>query len=145
MTTATPKEIIEQLRLALESGNNHQFIDQFAGDGVFEQPFASNGIRRIEGIAKLREAFGSSNPMHRQFETHEVHVTVYEGKDMNVATVVFSIKGKSIATDELFYITSSVAIIRFDNSKIINYQDFTNTIGTAKIAGALPQLFASLK
>jgi len=144
-TTMANSDIIENLRKAMESGDNHAFIDQFADNCVFEQPFALNSTQgRIEGIEKLRAAFGVTNPLRQQFEIAKVHTLIYESNDADMATVAFSIEGKTIATGVPFHITSSVAIIAFQNGKIIHYRDYNNAIGAAKIAGALSQLATSL-
>lgn len=146
MTTATPKEIVEILCEAMRSGNNQEFINQFAGNGVFEQPFAVNSPQsRIEGLAKLREVYSKSSPIRKLVDITKVYPNVYESKDPGLLTVEFFIEGKNIATQKPFTLMSSLCIIRFEQGKIIHYKDYPNVIGFAKVAGALAQLAASLQ
>jgi len=52
---ATTADVIERLRAAVESGQNEQFISQFAPDAVYETPFGLDGPKRWEGFEAISE------------------------------------------------------------------------------------------
>jgi uncharacterized protein len=145
MDTLTRKEIVEQIRVALETRNSSGFIDLFADDGILELPFAIDSAQaKYEGIDKIRERYGTPNPQSKLTEVHKASVVMYESTDPEVVTVEFTIEGKSLATGELYSYASSAGIIRVRNGKIIHYRDYPNLLGYVKIRGTMRQFAESL-
>lgn len=144
-TTATAREVVERLRVAMETRNNDDFIDQFAEDGVYEAPFALGDTpSRFDGITEIRTHLGAENPMANLLEFHKVSVDVQQSIDPEVVTVEFRIEGKSLGTGELFAFPSSIGVIRVRDGKIAYYRDHANILRGAQLAGVLPQFAASL-
>ncbi|WP_316828135.1 nuclear transport factor 2 family protein [Pedobacter miscanthi] len=143
-----PVEIVEAMRIALEARNYNDFVKCFAEDAVLELPFALPGSpSRFEGIHQIRARFGDTSQLHtinKLFDLHEVTAVQHQGLDPDVVTVELRITGKNIATDAIFEVSSSIAVIRFKNSQIVHYRDYPNTMGLAGVIGLLPQLAASL-
>jgi len=151
VTEATDKaragtsKVIEGLREAMDTGNTQAFIDHFAEDGVYESPFALAGQpSRWEGFAAISEHLGGENPTKKLLEFTKVTVKVNLGHDPEVATAQFTIEGKVRATGEHFTLPSSIGVIRVRDGKIVHYQDYTNILRGAQIAGVLAQFAASL-
>ncbi len=145
MNPNTIDEMVGKIREALETGRNGDFIDLFDENGVMEFPFAIEGQReKIEGKEKIREVYNSPSPMRKLIEIRKIHSTIHQAGDPDSIIVEFSAEGKIIATGKDFHISSSVAIIKGRNGKILSYKDYPNTIGFAKITGMGPQLLASL-
>lgn len=144
----SPIEIVENIRLALETRNYTDFVNCFAEDGVLELPFAlADTPSRFEGIGKIRERFGDSSALHhinKLFELHKVNATTHQSVVLDTMTVELSIAGKNIASGKIFKVSSSIAVIRFKDGKIVHYRDYPNTIGLAGAFGILPQLASSL-
>jgi ketosteroid isomerase-like protein len=144
-TMATPREVVERLRVAMQTRNNDDFIDQFADDGVYETPFAlADAPSRFEGIDEVRRHLGTDSPMAALLEFHEVSVVVHESNDPEIVTAEFTIAGKSVSTGEPFRFPSSIGVIRIREGKIVYYRDHANILRGAQIAGALSQFAASL-
>jgi ketosteroid isomerase-like protein len=147
MSILNTREIVEQLRQALETRNYNSFVDLFASDAVFEVPFGLQlNRKRLEGIDAIRAHFDiiAQNPSTKLLELHKVDATLTLGNDNDLVTVQFRIQGKSVSTGNRFDMPSSVAIIRCEHGKVKHYKDFPNTIGYAQIAGVLPELAATL-
>lgn len=141
-------EVVEKLRIALETRNYESYVNCFAEDGVLELPFAlGNSPSRFEGISKIRERFGEKSQLHsvnQLFELYKVNAVSHQSIDPGTVIVEFDIAGKNIATGNVFSLSSSIAVIRFKEGKIANYRDYPNTMGLAGAIGLLPQLAASL-
>jgi len=145
MNTPTPLEVVEKLRIALETRKNDEFIDQFADDGIFEMPFAMEGQKsKYEGIKEIRERFGSISAMGQILEINKVDAVITEGANPEVIIAEFTAKGKSKKTDLPFNIASSIAHIRIRNGKVVHYKDFPNSLGFMQVAGTLKQFAESL-
>ncbi|NIF07596.1 hypothetical protein F3J23_19415 [Chryseobacterium sp. Tr-659] len=144
MTTEKISNIIFALSKALQSRDYDSFVEYFNEDAVFEIPFTVNGGTVLEGLTKIKEHFEGvkQNPLTKLIDIDEVYTKIYHGMDGNKATVEYFTKGKSIQTNELFEIQSSIAIIEFNEAGIVHYKDFPNTLGIAKKAGVLGQLVA---
>jgi ketosteroid isomerase-like protein len=148
MTTANAREIVEALRVALETRRYDEFVGLFADDGAYELPFALPGVPGLfTGIASIRARFDviAQSPMTKLLDVRQVSATLMETADPEVVVVEFSARGMVLATGEAFDVATSIAVIRFGNGKVKQYRDYPNTLGLAKTAGALPQLAASLK
>ncbi|RKR80737.1 hypothetical protein BDD43_0870 [Mucilaginibacter gracilis] len=141
-------EVVEKLRVALETRNYESYVDCFAEDGVLELPFAvQNSPSRFEGIDNIRERFGEKSQLHsvnKLFELYKVNAVAHQRIDPNTVIVEFDIAGKNIATGDVFSLSSSIAVIRFKEGKIVNHRDYPNTMGLSGAIGLLPQLAASL-
>jgi ketosteroid isomerase-like protein len=151
VTEATDKaragtsKVIEGLREAMDTGNTQGFIAHFAEDAVYESPFSLAGQpNRWEGFAAISEHLGAENPTKNLLEFTKVTVEVHLGHDPEEATAQFTIQGKVRATGEQFTLPSSIGVIRVRDGKIVHYQDYTNMLRGAQIAGVLPQFAARL-
>ncbi|MEZ0110259.1 ketosteroid isomerase-like protein [Catenulispora sp. EB89] len=145
-SAATTAEVIERLRAAMESGQNEQFVSQFAPDAVYETPFGLDGPKRWEGFEAISEhLLGVAANSARSLLTFDrVTVTVHPGADPEQATAQFTIEGTVNATGEPFVLPSSIGVIRVRDGKITGYQDYTNTLRGAQIVGGLQQFAAML-
>jgi ketosteroid isomerase-like protein len=144
MSVKTITEIIETARIALETRNFEGFINLFAEEGVFEMPFGLKGPERLVGTEALRKHFGAGTEAGKMLEIHQVKATVYPASDPNIATVEFTATGRSLATGQQFDIPSSIAVIKCENGRIVNYHDYPNTMAISKLAGRNTQLAAAL-
>lgn len=115
---------------------------------MLELPFAlENSPSRFEGIGEIRERFDEKSQLHgvnQLFELYKVNAVTHQSTDPDTVIVEFDIAGKNIATGHIFGLSSSSAVIRFKDGKIVNYRDYPNTMGLAGAIGLLPQLAASL-
>lgn len=145
MMPLTPTEVVEQIRVSLETRNNNAFINLFADDGIFELPFALDSSQaKYEGIDKIRERYGSPSPMGKLLELDKVSVVIHETTDREVVIAEFTSRGKSLATGVMFSFPSSIGVIRVRNGKIIHYRDYPNILHGAKITGMMQQFADSL-
>ncbi|WP_051385693.1 nuclear transport factor 2 family protein [Actinokineospora inagensis] len=143
--TATTAEVVERLRAAMESGQPQDFIAQFAEDAVYETPFELAGRpSRWEGFQAVSEHLGAENPTKQLLEFNRVTVETHLGADPEVVTAQFTIAGKVLASGEQFVLPSSIGIIQVRDGKIVRYQDYTNTLRGAQLAGVLKHFAASL-
>lgn len=144
MNSTSVTEIIEKARIALETRDYEGFISLFSEDGVFETPFALNGIERLVGVEALRKHFGAGTEAGKMLEIHHVKAVIYSAADPDIATVEFSAEGRSLFTSQSFDIPSSIAVIKCREGKIIHYRDYPNTMVIARLAGRNAQLAAAL-
>lgn len=137
--------IIQDLSRSLETRNYNSFVSYFTDHAVFEIPFTVNGGTIIDGKENIKTYFANiqQNPLTRLIEIENVYTRIYHYTDNRTVTVEYFTKGKSLVTNEPFEIQSSIALITFDESGIIHYKDFPNTLGIAQKAGVLSQLAAS--
>ncbi|WP_194916809.1 nuclear transport factor 2 family protein [Catenulispora rubra] len=145
-SAATTTEVIERLRAAMESGQNDQFISQFAPDAVYETPFGLDGPKRWEGFEAISEHLQgvAANSARSLLTFDKVTVTVHPGADPDQATAQFTVEGTVKATGEPFVLPSSIGVIRVHNGKIAGYQDYTNTLRGAQLVGGLERFAAML-
>jgi ketosteroid isomerase-like protein len=143
-----PVEVVEALRLALETRNYNDFVNCFAADSILELPFSlPNSPSQFNGIDSIRERFGNNSQLlaiNKLFELHKVSAIIHQSSDPDIITVELSITGKNIVTGNAFEVSSSIAVIRFKDGQIVQYRDYPNTVGLANAIGLLPQFAASL-
>ena len=139
-------EIIEQVRIALESRNYKMFAECFAPDGVYERPYALKGaIDRYEGAANIHAYIESGMAAaNKLFDIIGIEVVIHPCVEDNVAFVEFFLSGKAAAKADAFRIASSAALIVVKGDKIVKYRDFPNSAGIAQAAGTLAQFAESL-
>ena len=148
MAISNAHEIVEALRVALETRRYDEFVGLFADDGTYELPFALPGVPGcFSGIASIRARFDAiaQSPMTTLLEVRQVSATIMQTADPEVVVVEFSARGTVLANGNSFDLATSIAVIRLDNGKVKQYRDYPNTLGLAKAAGVLSQLAASLK
>ena len=139
-------EIVEKVRIALETRNYKMFSECFAPDGVYERPYALKGtIDRYEGAEKIHEYIESGMAAaNKLFDISSVEVEIHPCVEENVVFVEFFLSGKAAAKDEAFRIASSAALIVCKGDKIASYRDFPNSAGIAQAAGTLTQFASAL-
>jgi ketosteroid isomerase-like protein len=143
MTEKSMNEIAMQLAKALEIRDYEKFVSFFADDAIFEIPFTIDGGTTLTGVPKIKEHFESvsKNPMSKLIQIDSVTAKTYFSVP-NTLTIEYFTEGKVPSTEEQFKIQSSIALIELNDTCIIHYKDFPNTLGIAKKAGVLPQLAA---
>lgn len=139
-------EIVAELCKSLKARDYEKFVSFFAEEAIFEIPFTVNGGTVIKGLLKIKEHFRNirQNPLANLIQIESVSAKTYPSTIYGTVTVEYFTKGTSLNTGEKFEIQSSIALIQFNESGIIYYKDYPNTIGIAKKAGALSQLAAML-
>ena len=145
MTELKMNEVVMALAKALQSRDYDSFVSYFSDNAVFEIPFSVNGGTVINGLSEIKKHFDtvSQNPITKLISVEDVTPRLIYGTTGNSVVVEYFLKGKSLKTGEAFNIQSSIAVIRFDEGKIIEYRDFPNTLGIAKKAGVLAELAAT--
>jgi ketosteroid isomerase-like protein len=143
--TATPLEIAERVRAAIETMDRQAFVDSFADDGVYELPFALAGATsRYEGIDAIRPLLMADSPMANLLDIQKVSVAAQQSTDPEVVTVEFTVEGKNGASGEPFSFLSSIGVFRVRGGKIVHYRDYPNAPRAAQVIGMLRQYAESL-
>lgn len=139
------KAIIQDLSNALQTREYDRFVSYFTDHATFEIPVTVNGGTVIDGKENIKRHFDNvqQNPLTKLIEIESVYTKIYDHTDNPTVTVEYFTKGKSLATNELFEIQSSIALITFTEEGIVQYKDFPNTLGIAQKAGLLAQLAAN--
>ena len=137
--------VIQELSNSLQTRNYDRFVSYFTDNATFEIPFTVNGGTTINGKENIKKHFDNvqQNPLTKLIEIESVYTKIYHGTDGQTVTVEYFTKGKLLSTNEPFEIQSSIALIRFDETGIVSYKDFPNTLGIAQKAGVLSQLAAT--
>ncbi|WP_131828814.1 nuclear transport factor 2 family protein [Elizabethkingia bruuniana] len=137
--------VIQELSNSLQTRNYDNFVSYFTDNATFEIPFTVNGGTLINGKENIKKHFDNvqQNPLTKLIEIESVYTKIYHCTDSQAVTVEYFTKGKLLSTNEPFEIQSSIALIRFDETGIVSYKDFPNTLGIAQKAGVLSQLAAT--
>ncbi|MDH6121824.1 nuclear transport factor 2 family protein [Kitasatospora sp. GAS204B] len=144
-SAATPVEVVERLRKAMEVKDRAAFVDEFAADGVYELPFSLAGApSTYTGIDEVRALLVRDNPMSKVMEFNRVSAEVHQSTDPEVVTVEFTIDGKNNSSGESFTFLSSVGVIRVRDGKIVHYRDYPSMLRGAQVAGMLKPFAESL-
>ncbi len=123
----TSREVFDRLhRLVLNYDADGQ-ADLFAPDGVWEFPFASEGIpRRLEGREQIR-AIGKmgmerSRQSGRRLTGYHA-VVVHKTSDPEVIIVEFELHGEIAATGKSYQIPY-IQVLRVRNGLIVSLRDY---------------------
>lgn len=129
-------EIVEIIRKAFETRDFGPFIGQFADNGVYETPFATEN-NKIEGIAAIRKHFHqmTESVINKSLKIEKVTVNSIPAVDQTTIFVSFNISGTRLADGSSFDFPSSVAVLYTEKDKITRYQDYPNVAGIRKAAG----------
>ena len=144
----TTGEIVEAIRSAFESRRYDAFVDLFAGDGTYELPFAlPPSPQSYAGVAQIRGRFEAvaTSPVGRLLKIQTLSATVHAGDDPAVTVVEFTAVGTQRESGAAFSVVTSIAVIRCEAGRVVQYRDYPNTLGIAAAAGVLQQFAASLK
>lgn len=131
---------------ALQTRSYDAFVALFAENAVFEIPFTVNGGAKLEGIIKIKEHFVNiqANPLSKLIQIEKVSSKNHFSENDSSCTIEYFTDGLAVKTQQKISIQSSIAVIKFEDGKIIHYKDFPNTLGIANAAGALPQVLEAL-
>ena len=139
----TRREIAEDVRRHV-AGEDVEFADLFAEDGVLRYPFAAPGLpAELVG----REAIRSSHPGRavgrRMLEMEGVDLVVREGADPAEMVLEIEHHGRSLATGQP-YRFRAIGVVRVRDGEIVSYDDYMNPIAMAAVLGRTPDLVAAL-
>ena len=140
-------EIVEKIRVSLQTRHYDAFVDLFATDGVYELPFALAGnVSRYTGIAEIRNRFIeiSRSPLNRLYDLERVDVELHQTLDPNAVVIALSIVGQLSSNRTPIEVQSSIAIVYFEGDQIKRYRDYPNSAGIAEATGFLAQYAASI-
>ncbi|MDH6121818.1 nuclear transport factor 2 family protein [Kitasatospora sp. GAS204B] len=144
-TVATPLQVAQQIATSVVT---KVMPDVFADNAVYLPKFALPGAPQcIVGKDAILQYFAaaSSSPASSALQIQELDPVYYPGSDPEVVTMEFTIKGVNTTTGKPFDFNASIGVLRVQNGRIVEWHDYSNSIGGATAAGMLPQLIGALQ
>ena len=124
--STTPRQLLERTHALILEGRLDEYADLFADDGVFEIPFAPQGLaRRIEGRDAIRALFraGAARAGAVARLTGVDYRAVHETADPEVVVAEFEVQGERSQGGERFTF-SDVIVLRARDGEILSIRDY---------------------
>lgn len=138
MTTATSREVVEQVLRAGREMDTDTFVGLFAADGYVEWPYRPAGVPgRVEGREQLREFLTAQAKGLVRFDEY-LNTVIHETTDPEVVIVEYDVHGTVIPTGAPLR-QRIIAVIRIRDGLIVSYRDYLNPLVLAETLAAAGQ------
>ena len=137
------REVAEQVR-RMVAGEDVDFADLFAEDGVLAYPFGLPGQpAELTGREAIRAYFKDRSRSRDLLVMEGVEAVVRETDDPEVVVTEITHHGWSKAA-EAPYRHTALGVIRVRDGQIVRYDDYMNPIALARLLGRTSDLAAAL-
>ncbi|MFI9161990.1 nuclear transport factor 2 family protein [Kitasatospora aureofaciens] len=141
----TPLQVAQAI---VQSVQSKVMPDVFAADAVYVPRFALPGApQSVQGKDAILQYFAAAakNPASGVLRIQELDPVYCRGKDPEIVVVELTVKGVNTGTGKPFSFNSSIGVLRVRAGRIVEWHDYSNTIGGSAAAGMLPQLIGALE
>ena len=139
----SPREVAEQVR-RMVAGEDVEFADLFAPDGVLAYPFGLPGQpAEIRGREAIRAYFSGLSQARDLLVMEGVEAVVRQTDDPEVVVTEITHHGYSKAAGQPYRHTA-LGVIRVRDGEIVQYDDYMNPIVVARLLGRTGELAAAL-
>jgi ketosteroid isomerase-like protein len=134
---ASPREVFEHQRHAMEAHAWTELTDLYAEDVVVDLPFNLPEPLRLQGREQLRARFLAAERLPFQMTMH--NLVVHETSDPEVIVAEFDYHGRMIDSGREFS-AANVIIMRVRAGQIVSSRDYHNHALLLQVFGDLPEL-----
>ncbi|GAB3580949.1 nuclear transport factor 2 family protein [Amycolatopsis endophytica] len=139
---SAPEKVFRRLLDLMLNKEMNAVADLWAEDGTAEFPFADGDApRRLTGREEVRGYLAGYPEL---LDVREVAaLTVWPTGDTDTAVVEWTAEGRAVRTGERYRL-DYVVVLTVRDDLITVYRDYWSPLATARAAGRLPELIASL-
>lgn len=136
MTTATSREVVEQVLRAGREQDTDTFAGLIAPDGYIEWPYRPAGIPgRVQGREQIRAFLAEQAKGLVRFDEYR-NTVIHETTDPEVVIVEYDAHGTVIPTGAPLHQTI-IAVLRIKDGLVVSYRDYLNPLVLAETLASL--------
>ncbi|MEV4089770.1 nuclear transport factor 2 family protein [Nonomuraea fuscirosea] len=140
---SAPEKVFRRLLDLMLKKNMDAVADLWAADGIAEFPFAvGDAPRRLAGREEVRDYLAGYPELLDMREA--AALTVRPTEDTDTAVIEWTAEGRTVRTGERYRL-DYVVVLTVREERITVYRDYWSPLATARAAGRLPELIASLE